>query len=1234
MRIEVIILFILNLLCSTATAQNLKFETYTVEDGLSNNSINSIAIDNFGGLVIGTWDGLNYYDGHEFINHKQIQGDSTSLPNNFVYKIVKDIDQRLWVYSMGDQLSRFNPDQSFTRFSFNQKVNDVGLSKSKSILVEVENQLFTYSKDKFIPCKNCDFFENDEPWKAIFKTYYPKVQWVSYLKDSKGNLWIGTRKDGLFYIPSRHILDLNQSHIQQYTNDPYNKFSLQSNEITEIIEDSFHNIWIGTKDGGLSRVYKNSESVFYITHHPANNPSLPNETIRAITVDLQDQIWLGYYSQGLYYKKKGSSEYTRFHIPKASLNPEWNKIRSLYTTSDGSLIVGTYAGFIRYKKGNITYFEAENHALFPHNRNYGFHETDDQKMYIACWGGVALLDLKTNQFLSFSGQSALNNYHVRDLIEVNNTLYIATENAGVIVLQDGKIHSILKQNNTPEESAYSLWYDDANDRLWMGTLGGLVIFDLNEGKIVKRITESNGLKSHLIYGILGHENQVWVSTTDGLAMIDKNTYAIYLYSGQEGLQASEFSEGAYHMDYKHIMYFGGVKGLNYFNPDNLNLEEDLPIIKLYVDHKQANRDYNKSYSENNVTYTIDPTFYGDSNGNQIYYKLEGYDEHWQITGYDKLDITYQDLPAGNYIFKVKNGRNQADVFLHELLIQKPFWQTLYFYLLLFLLGVTLIIIILIRKRKKQLQRERILEDKIKERVEEISIQKKQISAKNQELIEKNSKITEQKEALHQLHAQLKTESMEMDKFNAYLIKEYKNPLNKINHFLQDKDINHTESIQKEINHLLNKIIAVDYLSKIDKNQQLQPSAIELENATESIFNEITSKLETAGIKFNLIKNTEPLWVSIDILCYKLFLKYLFTDIAKYPHYTQILDIKYTMNKREVNIKLEWKNPLLSKNIYYIEHYSPYYQACKTIAALLNIKASIKQDEDNCSFTMTYKPNLLTEESMEHAKLNWMHMELDAQIDKNKSTLLLWVNETDDVIVKQLFDNVDSNIVIEHDRDLVLSAVKSLPVDLVFIYNKNLDEEVYKLVTKLTKKYPEIKTVYISEDISFDKENQSIALGIDDIIQLPASTKYIQKKIDKLLNHQKIEFKKQKLYTALDHEFLESAQSQNETLIKEAVTIIQNKMSDSQFNVKELCQELDISTIKCYRIFKEVLDVPPSEFILNLKMSKAKNLLLTTSLNIAEVAYETGFADPKYFSKVFKKTYGKSPKKFQSDKGIS
>lgn len=1231
MRFWTFFLWILLFCSHLGFAQNLKFKTYTVENGLSNNSINTIEVDKDGVLWIGTWDGINYYDGHRFATFKHIPNDSTSIPNNFIDSIVKDIYQNVWVLSIGSDVSLSNGNGTFTNFKFNQRVNHIGLSKNKTILVQVGKQFYTYVKNQFIPCNSCNFYEVEAQWKEVFHQYFPQVQWVAHLKDSQGNLWIGSRKDGLFYIPATKILDLKKSDIQNYRNDPYQKFSLQSNEIIEIREDDFGNIWIGTKDGGLSRVYKNSESVFYVTNHPQENPYLPNEAIRAITVDFQDQIWLGYYSEGLFIRKKGKAVFNQILIPKAIENPEWNKIRSLYTASDGSVFGGTYAGIFRFKNGKFTFFQAQDYALFPHNRTYAFYETKDQQLYVACWGGVALLDLKTNEFLPFDGQSKLNTYHIRDIIKIGNQLYMATEKSGLILLENGRASKINKANNSPENSIYTLWYDDANDLLWCGTLDGIIIYSIKQKKIIKKITEGNGLKSHLIYGIIGYDNQVWISTTDGLLVIDKNTFDTFIYPGQEGLQAAEFSEGAYFMDHKHIIYFGGVKGLNYFNPDNIDLKEDVPILKIYIDKKRRDREYSKAYFSNDVTYTIDPTFYSISNGNQIKYKLEGYDDKWHSTNYDKKHITYRNLPAGNYIFKVKNARKPQEINQYSLHIQKPFWQSIYFYLILLILIILLIAILLIAIRKKQLKREKELEEKIAERVKEISIQKQQISLKNEELIEKNLKISSQKEALQQLHAKLKTESMEMDKFNAYLVKEYKNPLSKIRHQLETISSDHAQKIQIEVNGLLNKILAVNYLSNIDNNYTLQKSVIELEKATENILNEITPKLENAQIKFNIIKNTQELWVLMDVLCYKLFLKYIFTDISKYPDPQGILDITYEINPNKISFIILWNNKLLNKNLYYIQHYSPYYQACKTIADLLSIDLVMIKEADQSGFHISFEPETVTVEKNEHTKLNWVHLELEPKIDKNKATLLVWANEIDVLVINQLLPTEAYNIILEKDKNLLLSVFKSLKVQMFIIYNQDLNQDVYKITTKLNNKHPDIKILYLSDDISYQLEHQIIEMGMDDIIQLPANKVYIDNKIQKLLTYQKSSHSNQNIYDTLNQIFQEKVDNQNEKLIRNALKIIQQRMSDSNFNVKELCDELDISTIKCYRVFKEVLDIPPSDFILNIKMNKAESLLLNSSLNIAEIAYETGFADPKYFSKVFKKTFGKSPKKYKFDK---
>lgn len=113
-------------------------------------------------------------------------------------------------------------------------------------------------------------------------------------------------------------------------------------------------------------------------------------------------------------------------------------------------------------------------------------------------------------------------------------------------------------------------------------------------------------------------------------------------------------------------------------------------------------------------------------------------------------------------------------------------------------------------------------------------------------------------------------------------------------------------------------------------------------------------------------------------------------------------------------------------------------------------------------------------------------------------------------------------------------------------------------------------------------------------------------------------------------FDKKQKSPNENLVENALKIIKEKHAESNFNTEMLSDLLKISRIKCYRAFKDVLQQSPSTVIFRYRIKKALHLLQNREkkLNVSEVSFACGFNDPKYFSKTFKKYYGKSPKKFR------
>lgn len=81
-------------------------------------------------------------------------------------------------------------------------------------------------------------------------------------------------------------------------------------------------------------------------------------------------------------------------------------------------------------------------------------------------------------------------------------------------------------------------------------------------------------------------------------------------------------------------------------------------------------------------------------------------------------------------------------------------------------------------------------------------------------------------------------------------------------------------------------------------------------------------------------------------------------------------------------------------------------------------------------------------------------------------------------------------------------------------------------------------------------------------------------------------------------------------------------------IETLCSELQIGRTKLYEIFRKELNIGVSKYILKRRMHRAKKLIKTTELSVTEISQSVGFSDYNYFSKVFKKIYGRSPKSYR------
>lgn len=1211
--------------------QHIKFENFTTNNGLSNNSVGDIESGIDGGLWIATWDGLNYFDGYNFKIFKNDINNPKSISSNYITKIKKDRAGKIWIMTKEGHVNFYVGNESFKEFIFKTTPKDLYLSQKGNIIVQTSTAYYEYKNKSFVETAQNNVRKADlGNLRKMLLDKYPELTINDVLKDRTGNIWFATRENGLFIIT-------NENKIEHLTADLYNPYSFKNNEIETLHLDDFGNIWLGQKDGGLSMAFAGSEKINWIAPHPLKEPNLPDETIRAVTKDNKGRIWLGFYTKGLYYYNERNHVFEKFKTDKESTHEDWGRVRSLFTSSDGSIWAGTYKGILRISNNKSTSYETSNANGAAINRCYSIIEDQNKQLWMGCWGGVAKFNLTTGKFEAFEGQNALSRYHIRNIKKNNQSLIISTEHDGVIVFNQTN-HSIKKittQEGILGNSIYSVFVDNESDNYWIASLGGVSVFNKKTG-LVKNITESDGLPSHMVYGLVDNGDKVWISTTKGIASIDKKNYSVKAYNPDHGWQATEFSEGAYYQDSKGNLFFGGVEGLNYFNPSTIFSNASKAKIKLKIDGSENYlASLEKSFGDNSLEIEVMPIVFPRNKKNEIYYKLKGRDENW-IALPSNNKIKYAKIPSGQYSFVIKQGKDaKPEPALFTLQIGKAFYESIWFYMLLSGFFLLICIIVVNVKNKASLAQQKYMEELVAARTAVIESQKKEMQAVNEELDEKNRKILEQKEKLLMLHSNLKKENFEIEKFKSFMLAEFQEPISRIikisGAFKKDTET-HRDLIAQS-GKLVKLISEWNYLEHIKDLGPVQKSMASLFPVFKNNVEKLKKDLQRNGVNFNCEIDAAEYFAVVDILRLKLAMQYFFNDLGKYSDKDSTVNVVIEYEQHFIVIKAISDSDILRENWYNISHYSPYFKALQILLADLQgeLLPSLVND-----FQLTMRIPIETADQEINFKetISWKNFNYADQFSADKKCLLVFGDSYNNPAACQVLESENFNLIFESSILNLNSIMKQIDISALVLYQTEFSKKLIDFL-KQTNGNSNIKIpmIYISEDINYELNEQLLEIGIETHIQLPASASFVRKKINSLINQNIEPLREHKIQEKIFEILTEDNEhvTANDRLLKRALEIIKEQLHNPSFNVEMLGEELGISRVKCYRLFKETLHQSPSDILMSLRLQKAEVLLKTKRLNISEISFECGYNDPKYFGRSFKKYYGKTPKEFKEHK---
>jgi ligand-binding sensor domain-containing protein/anti-sigma regulatory factor (Ser/Thr protein kinase) len=801
LRYLLLSLFLLQECILSAQSAGLYFENYSSDQGLSQNSCYTIAQDADGFMWFGTQDGLNRYDGKQFRVFLPQNEIGKKLPSNYISSLYFDAHKNLlWVGTIGG-VCIYDPkkDLLIKVTDLFPTANELGNVPVKKIVSFKENEywIVTYNRGLLLfnaaSGKTSPYF-NDNANRAkvssivmhdgnivvatlqqLFRLLPEKDLYrmdtlmaghalpeIKEMFSYDGKLWIGTLSGGCFYIDKDRNIK---------------SFPANASGIGCFVTDSANNLWIGTRGSGIVQYDKESSSLLFAAHDKYDNRSLGKNFVLSLFRDRQGIIWCGLSGSGI--AKYDPLKYQFKTLGNEPTNPNSlpdNMVFDIYKASNGNYYVGTQnKGFSEYNPVTgqfYTYSQSSKFGMIS-NTIYDIAEDNDKNMWIASWGGLMKVDMRTKQISFDHEQNLLTSKKLYSIIKLKNadSLFITSENGPVFYSLKEKKWKPCADNLMQANAFIGRYvYEDDQNVLWICTVGaglvkydykkqkfeiiepvkkyaiyarhllpdgnlfwiatdnGIVLYNYVTGNVEKRTAINGANASNVCYAVMKDNlGYYWVSTNTGLYRIRPQDFHIKSYDLGNGLSFLEYNTACALKESNGSLLFGGVGGITHFNPQLLkeNTFSPLPLITgIDVNYSAWHKDSGLSNStalsfthkQNFLTIHFAVTNFSNQNKNSFAYRMEGLNENWINSG-NRNFATYTSLPHGEYTFQLKSansdGKWSAGITSLKFIIHPPWWQTWWFRVAA-LLTIAGIITFLVRRRIKSIRHEAELKQQIAE----------------------------------------------------------------------------------------------------------------------------------------------------------------------------------------------------------------------------------------------------------------------------------------------------------------------------------------------------------------------------------------------------------------------------------------------------------------------------------------------------------------------------------------
>ena len=1259
---------------------------YTSND-LSSSLIRCIIQDKYGFIWVGTNYGLNRFDGYKFSTYLCNPADTTTIQDNDIVKLYPYSKEFLFVATNRGLYKYSYLTNSFQHIVLEKKDEKIRVS---SLIEDGKHNLLigtagygayrldmTTGKVTRLSRKSAnsvdDFFAmlffDDEGYlwqanhtKVLRKYKYngKSIQLVSVYepKDLFGiSKLYATDKKGFFVAHTGGMMryDYASHSFSRYDFD----FSAHQGAgyISAVTLDKYGNLWLGTSGDGTFKIPHGSRKAYRVE---LNNQSFifDNAHISDLLIDRDGNQWYGCYMKGLFLSNNDKNVFHPVSLDELGAGME--TISSVVGVADGLML-----------------FVVKNHGLYLLDEKTGntkllqspagpikVYSDFRKKVYVYGRDGIYEYDwmYQTYRLLLPSNGLSLDDMQV----DAAGNIYFTSQGNGLYVWnrKSGKMTQYLMDDKRPHKTICNNWISeirlDSRGWLWCATANGVSCMDtktgyfdiilsrpllegkscystleLSDGKIAiatemglylydrkKQQTtpwpHSESISGLRIYSLKKDvKGNLWMSSAQGIWCYDSKAKSFFSFEKGNGLLTKEYLAGVVGSTSDGVICYGNSEGLTYFRPSQVkDYNEKTSAIYLsgvLLDGKMApfiGDNLSVPSDFKSIVLSFSQLDY-QSVGNIVFqYRING--GKWISNAAGDNSFNFTGLSYGHYRIEVRtycNGKYSTYKKVINLDVLAPWFLTVWAKLLyLFLiLGLTAAaIIVFLRKKKRDME-----------------------EAKMQFLIN----------ATHDIRSPL-TLIMEP-------LKKLKERLGNAEEYQADID-----TIDRNAQRLLTLVNQILDKRRLDKHQMnlscRETNLVEFSQGLVSLF---TYNANLRGINIRLEMPETPVNAWIDRNKLDKAIANLLSNAFKYtPNGGEII-FRIEKQDKKVLLYVIDSGKGLGKNDDAKTLFERFYQGknsadmhlggsgiglnlCRSIVRLHGGDVTARNREDGTSGACFIIELPLGKEHLKDSQINSDYVvngkkQQRGAASRNSKILLV----DDDIEICRYLKSELSDwyrFVICNNGKEALKQLLSGDFDLVVsdVVMPEMDGITLLRNIKGNANISHVPVIMLTSKSEISDRLEGIKLGADAYLAKPFSLEELHLTIDNLIDN--VRRLKGKFSGALkqdDKVEKVEVKGYDEELMERIMKVVNENLSDSDFNVEKMCDEVGVSRTQLHRKLKEMTGVPTSEFLRNIRLNEAARLIREHKINITQVSYMVGFANNSHFSTAFKKYFGMSPTEY-------